>query len=98
MDRTLVSMLDSGRAEAAATFLTRLRVGARLADAEAVARLHRPRVSARLLLLLLVVAVIALGIAVWLTPTGQDVASTVLDQVSGLVERVRGTPAGEPAP
>jgi len=87
-DRTLVSMLDTGRTEAAADFVTRLRVGSRLLDAQAVAALHRPRVSGPLLALLLLVAVVALGVALWLTPTGQDVVSTIGDRLPSSVTDV----------
>lgn len=87
LDRTLVSMLDTGRSAAAGTFLARLRVGGRLVDAEAVARLHRPRVSGWLLLVLLVVALLALSAAVWLTPVGQEAARSVSDQISSLLDR-----------
>ena len=98
MDRTLVTMLDSGRSDAAAAFLTRLRVGSRLVDADAVARLHRPRVSGWLLVLLLVVALAALVAAAWLTPVGQDTADTVTDRLSEIADSLRGTPAGETTP
>jgi len=94
LDRTLVTMLDTGRAAAAGTFLARLRVGGRLVDAEAVARLHRPRVSGWLLLLLLLVALLVLGVAVWLTPVGQQTARTVADQITVLLDR--GPSPGEP--
>lgn len=98
MDRTLVTMLDSGRSEAAGAFLTRLRVGSRLVDADAVARLHRPRVSGWLLVLLLVVALAALVAAAWLTPVGQQTADTLTDRLSELVDNVAGTPPGETTP
>lgn len=95
-DRTLVSMLDSGRTEAAAGFVTRLRVGSRLLDAQAVAALHRPRVSGGLLALLLLVAVVALGVALWLTPTGQDVVRTIGDALpSSFSDLLNSTPAEE---
>jgi uncharacterized membrane-anchored protein len=96
LDRTLVSMLDTGRSTAAGTFLARLRVGGRLVDAEAVARLHRPRVSAGLLLLLLLVALLVLAAAVWLTPVGQQVARSVSDQVTSLLDG--GASPGVPSP
>lgn len=98
MDRTLVTMLDSGRSEAAGAFLTRLRVGSRLVDADAVARLHRPRVSGWLLVLLLVVALAALVAAAWLTPVGQQTADTLTDRLSEFVDNVAGTPPGETTP
>lgn len=101
-DRTLVSMLDSGRTEAAAGFVTRLRVGARLVDAEAVAALHRPRVSGAMLALMLLVAVVALVAALWLTPTGQDVARTIADSlpssVTDVIDSVRAPAPGESSP
>lgn len=80
-DRTLTSMLDSGQTAAAADFVTRLRVGSRLHDAEAVARMHRPRISGWLVALLLLVSVMALGVAAWLTPTGHDLIDDLLDSV-----------------
>jgi uncharacterized membrane-anchored protein len=89
-------MLDTGRSTAAGTFLARLRVGGRLVDAEAVARLHRPRVSAGLLLLLLLVALLVLAAAVWLTPVGQQVARSVSDQVTSLLDG--GASPGVPSP
>ncbi len=101
-DRTLVSMLDSGRTEAAADFVTRLRVGSRLVDAQAVAALHRPRVSGAMLALMLLVAVVALGVALWLTPTGQDVARTVGDSlpssVTDVIDSVRAPAPEESSP
>lgn len=101
-DRTLVSMLDSGRTAAAADFVTRLRVGSRLVDAQAVAAMHRPRVSGRLLTLLLLVAVLALGTAAWLTPTGQDVVTDLIDRlpasVSEAIDTLRVTSSEEPSP
>jgi uncharacterized membrane-anchored protein len=95
-DRTLVTMLDSGRGAAAGTFLTRLRVGARLMDAQAVAALHRPRVSGWLLLLMLLAAVLALAAAVWLTPVGQEGARAVSDQITQLLQR--DVTPGDPTP
>jgi uncharacterized membrane-anchored protein len=101
-DRTLVSMLDSGRTAAAADFVTRLRVGSRLVDAQAIAATHRPRVSGRLLTLLLLVALLALGTAAWLTPTGQDVVTDLTDRlpasVSEAIDTLRGTSPEEPSP
>jgi uncharacterized membrane-anchored protein len=94
-DRTLTAMLDTGRAAAAAAFVTRLRVGSRLLDARAVAELHRPRVSGWLVALLMVVAVLVLAAAAWLTPVGQQ---TVSDLQARLTSVVAGVTAGEPSP
>lgn len=101
-DRTLVSMLDSGSTEAAADFVTRLRVGSRLIDGSAVAELHRPRVSGWLVGLMLVVAVLTLGVAVWLTPVGNQVVSDLTDvwpaSLADAIDAVRGTSVEEPSP
>jgi uncharacterized membrane-anchored protein len=83
-DRTLAAMLDSGRTDAAAAFVTRLRVGSRLLDATAVAQLHRPRISAWLVALLVVVALLVLGVAAWLTPVGQQTFTSVQSELAQL--------------
>ena len=44
---TLTEFLDRGRAGMASTFLTRLRLGAKLVDANSVPRLYRNRISGR---------------------------------------------------
>jgi uncharacterized membrane-anchored protein len=97
-DRTLVSMLDSGRTNAAADFVTRLRVGSRLLDAQAVAAMYRPRIAGWLVTLLLLMAVLALGVAAWLTPTGNDAISNLTQTVSDTVDTIRGTSPEEPSP
>jgi uncharacterized membrane-anchored protein len=57
---TLTEFLDKGRAGMASTFLTRLRVGSKLVDAQGVARLYRNRISAAALLLLVIAALVAI--------------------------------------
>ncbi|MDT4917965.1 MAG: hypothetical protein QOH89_2665 [Pseudonocardiales bacterium] len=56
---TLTEFLDRGRAGMASSFLTRLRLGAKVMDANSVARLHRNRISGLALLLLVLAAVVA---------------------------------------
>ena len=56
---TLTEFLDRGRSGMASSFLTRLRLGAKVMDANSVARLYRNRISGLALLLLIVAAVIA---------------------------------------
>ncbi|WP_239110517.1 putative cytokinetic ring protein SteA [Phycicoccus sonneratiae] len=68
---TLVEFLDKGRSGMASTFLTRLRVGGKLVDAKGVSRLYRTRISSFSILLMLAVAVIALGAALWSTAGGR---------------------------
>lgn len=68
----LLDLVDSGRDAMAGTVLTRLRVGATLVDAGAAARLYRHRISAWQVLSLAVAALLALGVALWVTPAGHD--------------------------
>jgi uncharacterized membrane-anchored protein len=56
---TLTEFLDRGRSGMASSFLTRLRLGAKVMDANSVARLYRNRISGLALLLLIIAAVIA---------------------------------------
>jgi uncharacterized membrane-anchored protein len=58
---TLTEFLDRGRSGMASSFLTRLRLGAKVMDANSVARLYRNRISGLALLLLIVAAVIAVA-------------------------------------
>lgn len=80
----LLDLVDSGRDTMAGTVLTRLRVGATLVDAGAVARLYRHRISTWQVLLLAAAALLALGVALWVTPAGQDLYAALADRVSGL--------------
>jgi uncharacterized membrane-anchored protein len=68
---TLVEFLDKGRSGMASTFLTRLRVGGKLIDAKGVSRLYRARIATWQVLLLLVCGLLALFVAMSVTPAGQ---------------------------
>lgn len=69
---TLEEFLDRGRAGSASSFLTRLRAGSTVVDAATVARLHRPRRSwAVWVLLVLALLTAALSITA-ATPWGQE--------------------------
>ncbi|MFI2751805.1 putative cytokinetic ring protein SteA [Cellulomonas sp. P22] len=68
---TLVEFLDKGRSGMASTFLTRLRVGSKLVDAKGVSRLYRQRISNLQLLLLVLAGLLALGVALASTASGQ---------------------------
>jgi uncharacterized membrane-anchored protein len=68
---TLLELLDRDRGGMASTFLTRLTVGPTLVDAQAVARLHRSRISGRALLLLVLAALMVIGVLAALSPTGR---------------------------
>jgi uncharacterized membrane-anchored protein len=67
---TLTEFLDRGRAGMASTFLTRLRLGAKLVDAKSVPRLYRSRVSGAALLLLVIAALIAIVAALGISDAG----------------------------
>jgi uncharacterized membrane-anchored protein len=77
---TLVELLDAGRAEMASTFLTRLRVGPKLIDAKGVAELYQPRIRAWQLVLLVLAGLIALLVAVGVTPLGRSLLHDVAVQ------------------
>lgn len=68
---TLVEFLDKGRSGMASTFLTRLRVGGKLIDAKGVSRLYHSRIPAWTVVLFAVAGLLAVGVAVIATPTGQ---------------------------
>ncbi|WP_091456318.1 putative cytokinetic ring protein SteA [Actinokineospora iranica] len=68
---TLREFLDRGRSGSnPSTFLTRLKLGSRLVDAKAVAALHRNRVSALAVALLVVAALLAIAAAVAVSGIG----------------------------
>ena len=66
----LVEFFDQGRSAMASAFLTRLKVGPRLLDAKAAARLHGSRLRAWHLLLLVLAGLLAVGVSVAATPVG----------------------------
>ncbi|NRQ40016.1 hypothetical protein HII36_50565 [Nonomuraea sp. NN258] len=68
---TLEEFLDKGRSGMASTFLTRLRIGSKLIDAKGVSRLYRSRISTPQLLLLVVIALITMGVALFSSPIGR---------------------------
>ncbi|WP_404347770.1 putative cytokinetic ring protein SteA [Phycicoccus jejuensis] len=81
---TLVEFLDKGRSGMASTFLTRLRVGGKLVDAKGVSRLYRARISSPSIVLMLCVAVFALGAALWSTTGGRALLQVLAAKVDDL--------------
>lgn len=67
---SLVDFLDTDRPGSTSTFLTRLRVGAKLVDGAAVSQLHASRLRTWPLLLLLVAGLLAVTAALAVTPVG----------------------------
>jgi uncharacterized membrane-anchored protein len=82
---TLEDFLDRQRGGLASTYLTRLKVGARLVDAAAVPQLYAGRVRPRHLLLVMLAGLVALAAAVGVTPVGQEWADTLVDTIGGLL-------------
>jgi uncharacterized membrane-anchored protein len=74
---TLVEFLDKGRPGMGSTFLTRLRVGGKLVDAKGVSRLYRQRITNAQLVVLAVAGLLAVAVALWVTPGGQVFYSLV---------------------
>jgi uncharacterized membrane-anchored protein len=74
---SLVEFLDKGRPGMASTFITRLRVGAKLVDAKGVSRLYRSRVSTLQVVALMVAGLFAVGMAM-VAIGADDVAWSIL--------------------
>lgn len=87
---TLVEVLDTGHSGMASTFLTRLQAGPKLADAKAVARLYRGRVRAWQLMAMVLAAVVALVVAILLTPQGQEWTADIGQYWDELTDWVQG--------
>lgn len=79
---SLAEFLDQGRAGMSSAFLTRLAVGSSLVAAPAMARLHRPHIATWQLIMLIVAAFIALGVALYSTEVGQALTHLI----GGLIE------------
>ena len=78
---TLEEFLDRQRAGLASIFLTRLKVGARLVEAQAVPELYAGRVRPWQLLLVILAGLVALVAAVATTPVGGEAVRDLLDPV-----------------
>lgn len=90
---TLVEFLDKGRSGMASTFLTRLRVGAKLVDAKGVSRLYQHRVSNVQVAALLIAGIGALIAALAVTPAGQTMfglAAASLDDFFSAIRHLVG--------
>jgi len=90
---TLVEFLDKGRSGMASTFLTRLRVGAKLVDANGVSRLYQHRVSNVQVAALLVAGIGAVIAALAVTPAGQTMfglAAASLDDFFSAIRHLVG--------
>jgi len=87
---TLHEFLDRGRSGSnPSTFLTRLRLGAKLVDGKAVAALHRGRVSAGVVLLMVLAALVAVAAALLVSDVG-GAAGLVGDYWNDLLAWIKG--------
>lgn len=82
----LVDIVDDGSADAAGTFIARLRAGSRVVDAQAVAWFSRQRLSWFVPMLLLLAGVVAVIAAVATTPLGHEWIAPVTDRVTSWIE------------
>lgn len=85
----LVDLVDTDTADAAGTFIARLRAGSRVVDAHAVAWFARQRLSWIAPLLLLLAGAIAVAAAIATTPVGHDWFAPVTDRLSDWTEGLR---------
>ena len=81
----LDQFLDAQQAGRASSFATRLKVGDRLVDAQAVRALYTGRPGALQVFLVLLAGLVALLAAIAVTPVGQDWAHDLADHLQGLL-------------
>jgi len=86
---TLHEFLDKGRSGMASSFLTRLKIGSKLVDADGVRRLYRNRISGAALALLVVAAVVAIIAAVAVSDTSHSFIHNVATWWDDAVDRVK---------
>lgn len=91
---TLEEFLDRGRAGTASSFLARLRAGSTVVDAATVARLHQPRRSWALVLLLVLAGLVVVAAVTAATPWGQEQLAVVAGAVQGWPLPGGGPPGG----
>jgi uncharacterized membrane-anchored protein len=86
---TLTEFLDRGRAGMASTFLTRLRLGTKVMDANGVARLYRNRISGAALLLLVIAALVAVVAAFAISDSGRSYLHSMHSDWSNVVNWIQ---------
>ncbi len=87
---TLDEFLDRQRVGLSSTFLTRLRVGTKIVDAESVPVLYAGRVRVWHLALVVLAGLLALAVAVSLTPVGQDLLDELRPAYDSFVSWIKG--------
>ncbi|MBB5959342.1 putative membrane-anchored protein [Saccharothrix tamanrassetensis] len=87
----LREFLDRGHSGSnPSTFLTRLKLGSKLVDGEAVATLHRSRVSFGVIFLLVLAAVVAMVAALAVSGVGQVYVDVAVDAFRSVVDWFKG--------
>jgi len=87
---SLVEFLDRGPTDMSSTFLTRLRVGTKLVDAKSVSEFYNHRISVWPILLLLLLGVLAVGVAIAVTPVGDSWFAWIGTQFHDVIDRIQG--------
>ncbi len=88
---TLREFLDRGHSGSnPSTFLTRLKLGSKLVDGEAVATLHRSRVSMGVIVLLVAAAIVAMVAALSVSGVGHVYVDIVVDAWQSVVNWFKG--------
>ncbi|MCG8924623.1 putative cytokinetic ring protein SteA [Lentzea sp. DG1S-22] len=88
---TLREFLDRGHSGSnPSTFLTRLKLGSKLVDGEAVATLHRSRVSLGVIVLLVAAAIAAMAAALAVSGVGHVYVDIVVDGWQSVVNWLKG--------
>ena len=85
VEASLSDYLESVQTEVAGTFLARLQAGSLLVDAPALAQVYRHRYSGWTLLLMVLSGLVALGVAVAVTPSGRAWATGLWDTLVSFV-------------
>ena len=86
---TLNEFLDRGRTGMASTFLTRLRLGAKVVDAHSVSRMYRNRISGAALLLLVIAALIAVVAALAVSDAGRTYLDSLHSDWNSVVDWIQ---------
>jgi uncharacterized membrane-anchored protein len=86
---TLTEFLDRGRSGMASSFLTRLRLGAKVIDANGVSRLYRNRISGAALLLLVIAALVAVVAALAISDAGRTYLDSLQHDWDNVVDWIQ---------
>jgi uncharacterized membrane-anchored protein len=87
---SLPKLLERPPTEAARMFVARLRAGARIVDAKAVHHFSSRRHSLWPVFLLLVAGIVAVAVAIGITPVGQDWYDSIGEQLTDLGSWIKG--------